>query len=179
MSKKMVETIKKTISECYYLQREDRNWFLENNVRLRVPNKNSLGFSLDNKQKPPFAFFNDKPPLHVAKMCDAILALSSREKFYLFIIEQKTSNLDQYEKQLANGKYFCDWLFSLYKEHGHYLADPVYIRLLIWQPRPLPRKGTTSHHSKDKPKKYSQSDYFLEERNNQDIYLQEIIKRCK
>ena len=94
-----------------------------------------------------------------------------------FIIEQKTSSLGEYEKQLANGRCFCDRLFSLYKEHGYCPDDPIYIGLLIWQPRTLPSKGETSHKSEPTSGTHHRFKYFFEEKNNRSINLQGFIKR--
>ncbi|MCY3985422.1 MAG: hypothetical protein OXF23_00025 [Candidatus Dadabacteria bacterium] len=176
MSKAAIDLIKRTIKKDYHLQRQSKNWFLANDVKLRAPGKDSLGFSLDNAQKPPFAFFEGDLPEHMAKMCDAIIALSFRQHLYLFIIEQKTSSPGEYKKQTSNGKYFCEWLFSLYKEHGHCFDEPIYIGLLIWEPRESPPKGKTSHRSKPVPGMHHNFEYFFEEKNNQRICLQKFIR---
>ena len=176
MSKAMIDIIEKTINEDYHLPRESRDWLLADGVKLRASDRNSLGFSLDNKEKPPFAFFKDAPPAYITKMCDAVIALSIEQKLYLFIVEQKTSNPGDYEKQLTNGKYFCDWLFSLYKEHGHCSDDPVYIGLLIWQPRTSPPKGETSHKRKLTSRTHHRFEHCFEEKNNQNIHLQKFVQ---
>ena len=134
MSRKLIELFQRSIGNEFHLDREDRNWLLQDNnckISLRVSNRNSLGFSLDHKSQPsPFPFFSSKPPSGIAKMCDAIIALSYKDKAYIFVIEQKTNNQDSYKKQLANGKYFCDWLLMLLKEHKHYSDTPIFIGLL-------------------------------------------------
>ncbi len=72
MSRAMIDAIEKTINQHYHLPREGRDWFLSDDVKLRTPGRNSLGFSLDDERKPPFVFFGGSPPAHMAKMCDAI-----------------------------------------------------------------------------------------------------------
>ena len=176
MSKPMIDTIGRTIRGNYRLPGKKCYWLLKDNVKLHPSEKLSLGFSLDNEERSPFAFFKDNPPLHMAKMCDAIIALSLRQKLYLFIVEQKTSSSGEYEKQLANGRCFCDWLFSLYKEHEYCTDDPIYIGLLIWQPRTSPTKGETSHKSEPTSGTHHSFEYFFEEKNNQNIYLQKFIE---
>ena len=176
MSKQMIDTIGRTIRGDYQLPRKKNYWLLKDDVKLRIPGELSVGFSLDNEKKPPFAFFKDDPPLHMVKMCDAIIALSLGQKLYLFIVEQKTSSPGEYEKQLANGRYFCEWLFSLYKEHEYCSDDPIYIELLIWQPRTVPPKGETSHKNEPTSVKHHHFEHFFEKRNNRDICLQDFIR---
>ena len=113
----MIDIIEKTIALKYRLLRENRDWLLDNGVKLRAPNRHSFAFSLDNQDEPPFVFFNASPPEHIAKMCDAIVAMNFKNELYLFVIEQKTQYPKDYKKQLTNGWHFCNWLFSLYKEH--------------------------------------------------------------
>ena len=178
MSRSMIDTIGGTIRGNYQLQGRNNRWLLKDNVRLFAPGTLSLGFSLDNKERPPFAFFKNDPPRHMAKMCDAIIVLSFEQRLYLFIVEQKTSDPDEYEKQLTNGRCFCDWLFSLYKEHGYCSDDPVYIGLLIWQPRPSPGKGKTSHGSEPVPGTHHRFEHFFEEKNKRDIDLKKFVQLC-
>lgn len=146
----MIDMLRKSIKQQYYLPQSGRDWELTdklaNTVKLRVPNRHSFGFSLDNQKNPPLAFFSANPPAHIAKMCDAIVALLCKGVLYFFIIEQKTGHKEDYQKQLANGKFFCQWLVSLYCHHGYCDADSVqYIGMLVWQPRQSPRKGGTAH----------------------------------
>lgn len=173
----MIEAIKKTIHENYWLDREDRDWFLDDNVKLHAPHRHSVAFSLDNRKKPPFGFLGGNPPAGVAKMCDAIVALFDGGKLYVFIVEQKTQNLDEHEKQLANGKFFCDWLFSLYREYGHCNEEPVYIGLLVWRPRERPGIGQMTHRIGETRKHKLFADFF-EIRNKPDISLWDIVKAC-
>ena len=94
----------------------------------------------------PLAFFSASPPPYIAKMCDAIVALLHDDMLYFFIIEQKTSHKGDYIEQLANGKFFCQWLVDLYSHYDYCNADSVrYIGMLIWKPRPTPSKEGTEH----------------------------------
>ena len=133
----IIEKIEKTIHTDYHLKRENLSYLLiEDEVKLRAPSHYSFAFSLDKRKKgkpTPFPFFGHKPhrPEHIAKMCDAIVAMNFKNELCLFIIEQKTQHSGEYKKQLSNGKHFCNWLFSLYKEHKKEHEDcpldPVYI----------------------------------------------------
>ena len=83
-------------------------------------------------------------------MCDALIAVVDQSKLYLFAIEIKSSNKDDYRKQLANGRHFWHWLIALCKEHGYQplKPEPLYIAVLIWKPRKKQvRKGATAHRS--------------------------------
>lgn len=173
----MIEIIQKTIHERYFLDKAGRDWLLADKVKLRVPHRRSLAFSLDNQKHPPLAFFGGSPPADMAKMCDAIVALCHREKLYMFIIEQKTRHLDDHEKQLANGKLFCDWLFSLYKRYGYCKEEPIYIGLLVWQPRDDPDKEEATD-SPSETRKHKLFPKFFEIRNKLDISLRELVKDC-
>lgn len=173
----MINIIEKTIAPRYHLPRKERDWLLNNRVKLRAPNRHSFAFSLDNQDEPPFAFFNASSPEHIAKMCGAIVAMNFKNELYLFVIEQKTKYTKQYEKQLANGRHFCNWLFSLYKEHKHCSNNPVYIGLLIWKPRlKSPRKGTTAHQNKNQRKSHPLFDLFFEKRNIKDISFADLAQ---
>lgn len=179
----MIDIIEKTIHLYYHLKRKYSGYFsLDNGVKLRASSHCSFAFSLDKRKKgkpTPFPFFGHKPhrPEHIAKMCDAIAAMNFKNELFLFVIEQKTQHPDDYKKQLANGRHFCNWLFSLYKEHKYYSRDPVYIGLLIWEPRPnSPRKGTTAHQNKNQRKSHPSFDLFFEKRNIKDISLPDLAK---
>ncbi len=161
----MINIIKDTINSAYHLNREGRAWLLDDGVKLRAPHQHCLGFSLDNKEKPPLACFNAPAPKHITKMCDAIVAIWHKQTLCLLIIEQKTKHKGNYKKQLANGKLFCDWLVALYKEHGYWSGKPVFIGMLIWQPRNSPRKGATAHRGGRGKAPLTTSppfDYFIE-----------------
>lgn len=176
MSRTMFETLQKAINPKYHLAREGRYWMLADGVKLRAPDRHSLGFSLDNQKNPPLAFFSGSPPAHVAKMCDAIIVLPYRGSLYFFVVEQKTGNKDDYTRQLANGKFFCEWLVSLWCHHGYCDAESVqYVGLLIWQPRQSPRKGKTAHQ-KPKSRKSSLFDRYFHESNNPLIMLTSYLE---
>lgn len=171
----MISIIEKTIDPKYRLPRKNRDWLLNNGVKLRAPSRHSFAFSLDNQSEPSFAFFNDSPPKNIAKMCDAIVAMNFKNELCLFIIEQKTQHPGEYRKQLSNGKHFCNWLFSLYEEHKYYSRDPVYIGLLISEPRPTPPRETTTHQNKNQPER---DDLFhlFKLPNTRDISLAELAQ---
>lgn len=176
MSRTTLETLQKAIDEKYRLTRDGRDWKLADGVKLRVPNRHSLGFSLDNRKNPPFAFFSGNPPTHVAKMCDAIVILPYQVNLYFFVVEQKTGNKDDYARQLANGKFFCEWLVALWCHHGYCDAASVrYVGMLVWQPRQSPRKGRTAHR-KPKPGKSPLFDLYFEEPNNPLIMLTSYLE---
>lgn len=164
MGETMIDLLQKSIKQQYYLLRNGRDWVLADGVNLRAPNRYSLGFSLDNSKNPPLAFFSENPPADIAKMCDAIIVLPHKSILYFFIIEQKTSNKGDYRKQLANGKFFCQWLVSLYCHHGYCDAASVqYIGMLIWQPRQSPSKGEMTHRRKPAPRKTALFPLFFDE----------------
>ena len=65
---------------------------------------------------------------------------------YIVLIEQKTGYSAQYDKQLANGKIFCEWLVSLCNSYGYVQTQNIaYYGALIWEPRPIPLRGGTTH----------------------------------
>lgn len=181
MSKGVVELFQKCIDGEFRLKdRKNGNWLLhEDNceIELKAPSECSFGFSLD-KTVPlsPFNFFSASPPAGIIKMCDAMIVLSHKSKSYIFIIEQKTSRKDGYTTQLVNGKYFCDWLLTLLKEHNHYNSNPVFIGLLCWRPREKsPYKGTTRHGEDVRKKRRQLFDRFYEIENREKIRLGELI----
>ena len=185
MSEDVISTLTKTINRKYLLDKDGRDWLYEEKqngqtVKLRSPSRLSLGFSLDNRDKPPFAFLSGTPPEKIAKMCDAFIALCHQDRLYLFVIEVKNSP-GGHSKQLANGKHFCNWLFSLFKEHGYVRDDPVYIGLVIRPPRKVPDKGQTSHRHPDLHRinvlahQRKHFEHFFIRGNNDHIFLQRII----
>ena len=140
----LINTISNTIRGRYRLQYGRESWPLADGVRIYASEENTFGFSLDNPQNHPFAFLSNTPPEHIAKMCDAIIVQLNDDTLYFFVIEQKTGYEGDYEKQLANGKFFCEWLVSLLTYH-EYLSDirVEYIGLLVWKPRQSStREGT-------------------------------------
>lgn len=151
MSRSFIDLIRKTIHGDYHLKPGKNNsWILEESyreVKIRTPDKHSIAFSLDDNNLKPFAFFSDSPPADFAKMCDAVLFCFHGNKTYLFLIEVKTGNKADYEKQLINGKLFCDWLIALFIQHKSLDPNTVVVPLLIWKPRQNSVcKGTTTHH---------------------------------
>lgn len=175
MTNSMIDTLQQSIDERYYLPRSGREWRLSDGVRLQDTSRQSFGFSLDNQENPPLAFFSASPPARIAKMCDAIVALLHQDTLYFFIIEQKTSYRGDYLEQLANGKFFCQWLVTLYNYYDYCDADSVqYIGMLIWKPGPLPRKGGVFHR---KPEAANSPlfDRYHEVRNNPVVMLDTYI----
>ena len=125
-------------------------------------------------------FSRTRLPSTLPKCAMPFIALSHEENLYLFIIEQKTANPDAYKKQLTNGKLFCDWLCALFREHGYLDDDPTFIGLLVWQPRPSPSKGTTTHD--DRVEELDMTDLSVHQgfqaKNQQDIRLKTLIERA-
>ena len=176
MNRLLTDILNETIALGYHLPRKNRDWLLDKGIRLRSPHRNAIGFSLDNAQKPPLAFFSGSPPPDLAKMCDAILALDYREVLYLFIVEQKTADSGDYAKQLANGRLFCEWLISLFRQHDYCSKQQriEFIGLLVWEPRPTPRKGGTSHQPYE-PEKRPGFPRFFNLPNESLIQLRDLI----
>ncbi len=176
MANKVIDTLKRVIDSQYYLPRQQRDWCLPNNVRLRAPNSNTIAFSLDNQNNPPFAFMGNSPPEHIAKMCDAMIAFIHKNQVYMFVIEQKTSNKGDYKRQIANGKLFCDWLISLCCYHGYIPNVSIkYVALLVWEPRPTPPKGMTTHKQPKQALSHPLFQRVVDERNNPLVQLQNLI----
>ena len=176
MTSKVIDTLKKVIDSQYRLPRQNGDWCLSNNVRIRPPNSNTIGFSLDNQTNPPFPFMSNRSPKHIAKMCDAMIAVIHKKQAYLFVIEQKTSNKGDYKRQIANGKFFCDWLISLCRYHGYIPNESIkYIALLVWEPRPTPPKGLTSHTKPTQALSHPLFNRVVDERNNPLVQLQSLL----
>ncbi len=142
----LIETVRKAIHGRYQIKRKGTSLLLEKGIKIHATGKPLFGFSLDNEEYPPFRFFKESPPKHLSKMCDAIIVFESDGTLFFAIIEQKTGYPSDYGRQLANGKLFCEWLVSLCKEHG-YIKDEIvdFLGVLIWEPRPIPLKGSTVH----------------------------------
>ena len=171
----MISILTDSIDSCYHLRRESRDWLLVDNVKIRAKDRHSFGFSLDNSPNRPLAFFSRNPTEHVAKMCDAIIAQMDDDILYLFVIEQKTGNRDDANKQLANGKFFCQWLISLYDYYGYWDARKVeYIGLLVWQPRRSENKGSTSHRAMQ-PQTHPLFSRYYSIENRTEFSLRELI----
>ena len=180
MNQNLAELFEETINEKLQLDRQGRDWSLNEElpITIKAPSRHSLGFSLDRDSSPLSKLFEASPPLGIAKMCDAIIVLSHKNKDYIFLIEQKTRHKNDYKKQLDNGKYFCDWLLVLLKKHGHYDGEVVFISLLCWQPREKsPRKGTTHHGNGIISENRVSSHMVFEVKNKNSIYLLNFIKK--
>ena len=150
MSSDFIDTIKRAIAGRYHLRGGERKWILEEGeppTEIHVPNKAAaIAFSLDRPDPKPFAFFSCSPPRDFAKMCDAILFCFHENKTYLFLTEVKTGNEGDCDKQLVNGKLFCDWLIALCSQHKSLNPHVIVVPLLVWKPRHNSvHKGTTTH----------------------------------
>ncbi len=145
---------------------------------IQMPNCKSVAFQLDTPAC-AFPFLHKSPPKGIAKMCDAIIMASYREKNYIVCVELKTNNKGQYNKQLTNGKLFCDYMLALLKEHEHFdnCFFPSYIALFIWYPRKHPERQTTTH-DRQYPRCENPSfpDRCIEIQGQQEIRLEEILK---
>lgn len=146
-----INALKSAIVGKYRLRPVKGGWRIKDQfttaVKLVASPENSFGFSLDkdDPKNRPFRFFTNSPPRGVARMCDAIVALHYGGKLYFFIIEQKTAHEGDFENQLANGKFFCEWLVNVLGHYDHCNPATVeYIGLLVWEPYPMPSKQTTS-----------------------------------
>lgn len=185
MSSDFIDTIQRAIRGQYHLRRGERKWILEEDaskvrIHIHVPIERSIAFSLDRKPK-PFTFFADNPPPDFAKMCDAVLFYLHGNKTYLFVIEIKTGDPGECEKQLINGKLFCNWLINLYIQHKSLNPCVTVIPLLIWKPRENPgRKGTTTHRGNDDSIQEMPLRQFdergFEIRNRNTVPISELIK---
>ncbi len=134
----IIKTIERAIDRRYHLERNDREWLLDESdkrIEIRVPDRNSIAFSLDRRDENPFAFFGGNPPGGMAKICDAFLFCVYERQGYGFIIEMKSGHKEESEKQMINGRFFCDWLLALCREHGYLNADFSIASLLLWEPR--------------------------------------------
>ena len=142
-----------------------------------------MSFSLDipDSNQKPLAFFSIRPPRYLAKICDALIAVVDQSKLYLLAIEVKSERKNNYNKQLANGRYFWAWLIALCKEHGYLplKPEPLYIAVLIWKPREKQvRKGATTH-SKNHGIESATQDGFtarFEIRNRSSFRLYDLIQ---
>ena len=184
-----IAILEQTIKDELKLNRDDRDWLIPDTktntkIQARSPHRYSIGFSLDvpASNHKPLAFFSSSPPQCLAKMCDALIAVVDHSKLYLFAIEIKSGNKDDYREQLANGRHFWRWLIALYKEHGYLppQSEPLYIAVLIWKPREKQvRKGATAHRSNSGIKAATQKgfDTRFEIQNHNLIILRELIKK--
>lgn len=182
----IIEELKKTIDQKLHLQQNQQGWLITDKntkIQVRSLHEHSMGFSLDvadSKQR-PLAFFSSSPPQGLAKMCDALIAVVDQSKLYLFAIEIKSGNKDDYRKQLANGRHFWRWLIALCKEHGYLLpqSEPLYIAVLIWKPRKKQvRKGATTHTKNHGIESATQEGFTarFEIRNRSSFRLYDLIR---
>ena len=180
----IIAILEKTIDDELKLKRDNRDWLIsDTNIQARSPHRHSIGFSLDvsdSKQK-PLAFFSGSPPQGLAKICDALIAVVDQSKLYLFAIEIKTRNKDDYRKQLANGRHFWRWLIALCKEHDYLplQSEPLYIAVLIWEPREKQvRKGATAHRKNYGFESAAQEGFTVRFKiqNHSQIYLCDLIE---
>ena len=183
----IIKILEQTIDRKLKLKRDNRDWLIPDtntNIQARSPHRHSMGFSLDvpgSKQK-SLAFFSSSPPQGLEKMCDALIAVVDQSKLYLFAIEIKSGNTEDYRKQLANGRHFWRWLIALCKEHGYLplQSAPLYIAVLIWKPRKKQvRKGATAHRGNSGIKVTTQENFAarFEIRNRNLIILHELIQK--
>ena len=174
----MIDTLKKVIHGRYHMRKKTNMVILDNDtkpIKLFTGRNEAIGFRLDNADHPPFAFFGNNPPKSLTKMCDAIVILATRKELYCTLVEQKTGNSEGYETQLANGKLFCQWLVSLCQEHGYWNHSNIsYYGLLVWEPLPIPMKGTTVPLSvKSSPHRLF--DKFFDLQHQTEIHVDELI----
>ena len=173
----MISTIQKAIGGGYKFQKRRKGYYqLQKEIRFYIRDLASVGFSLDNEEQPPFQFLSSSPPKHLAKMCDGIIFSDKDGDLYVAIIEQKTGDSAEYEKQLTNGKLFCEWLISLCRQHGYFTQKSVsYFGLLLWEPRNSPPKGTTTHH-KLQANVHPLFSKFFDLQNERRIEMQHLIE---
>ena len=176
----MIDTVKKAIHGHYtnndQIKMSKGAWVIDKDIRIHTCGYSSFGFSLDNETHRPFAFLKDSPPKHIDKKCDAIIIFADDDTLYIAIIEQKTGHPDGHDKQLANGKFFCEWMVSLCKEHGYYNHKAIeYFGLLVWEPRAQPLKGETTYNS---PEAQSSAlfDKYFDAANVHRIYLRDLVE---
>lgn len=188
MKNRITDLLKKTIDEHYKLDRDGNSWLLDDGPELNKPIKirclkeSSFAFTLDKNPR-PLVFFASSPPKYVARMCDAFLVYQHEGKYCFFVIEVKTSRKDGHEKQIRNGKFFCDWLMQLYRHHGYIDTEPVFISALIWFPRLSPPRQGTAHRKRIDVRKntgntaQSPFDYTCEIRNPAAIPLLDVLQQ--
>ena len=183
----VIEILEQTINDELKLKRDNRDWLIKDtNIQVRSPHRYSMGFFLDvpDSRQRPLAFFSSSPPQDLAKMCDALIAVVDQSKLYLFAIEIKSGNKDDYRKQLANGRHFWHWLMALCKEHGYLplKPKPLYIAVLIWKPRKKQvRKGATTHSRNHGIESATQEGFTagFEIQNHSQIYLYKLIESAR
>lgn len=175
----IVSLFTQSIDKKLHLKRKQKCWQLSENkvtIEFKMPNRKSLGFSLDaGKAKDVFGFFAGDPPTGVAAMCDGIIVLNYKKQTYVVLLEQKTKCKGEYRKQLINGWYFCQWLFSLLKEHKHYSGEIKYIGLLC-RVRQNIIKGESAHSEPEPEPKSKKNGIQFFETNEKITHLESYIK---
>ena len=176
----MIDTVKKAIHGRYtnndQIKMRRGAWVIDKDIRIDTSEYNSFGFSLDNETNRPFAFLKNSPPKHIAKMCDAIIIFGDGDTLYIALIEQKTGDSEGNDKQLANGKFFCEWMVSLCKKHDYYDYKSIkYFGLLVWEPTDHPLRGETTYRP---PEAQSSAlfDKFFDLANVHRIYLKDLVE---
>ncbi len=172
-----------SIDKNFRLDRQGRKWTIEGatNVQIHVPTNKSVGFCLEDieENKPvegnkAFPFFGN-PPEHVAKMCDGIIALSYKDKDYIFMIELKSGNTDDYKIQIKNGQYFCEWLLTLFEKYCHYEKKVHFIGLLCYKSKMTKKDETGRNQSPASPTRYMDLPIY-KYRDQENIDLINVIK---
>ena len=108
-------------------------------------------------------------------MCDGIVIYVDGNDLYCILIEQKTGVRGDFNKQLTNGKLFCQWLVALCQQHKYTTIEQIaYFGVLVWEPPPIPPKGTTTHVQ---PKAVSHQlfDKFFDIRHEGYVDVDELI----
>ena len=175
----MIDIVKRAIHGRYtnnnQIKMRRDNWLIDNGIFIYTNGYSSFGFSLDNEANRPFAFLRNSPPKHIAKMCDAIIIFADGDTLYIALIEQKTGDPGEHNKQLANGKFFCEWLVSLCKEHDYYDYKNIeYFGLLVWVPTNVPFRNETAYQP---PEAQSSElfDKFFDLANVDQIRLKDLV----
>ena len=167
------------IDTRYLLKRNGRDWLLPDGGVVRMTNRHSIGFSLDNPKFPPFRFLGSNPPRHIGRICDAILVASRASRLYVGILEQKSGHKDDSRRQLVNGRLFCDWIFGLFRANGYSVGELVYVRILTWTPSGIPNKGTTTPGYGVKKSTGEHFDWTVDVRNENCVFFAQILEEVE
>lgn len=172
----MVSVFDKAIHNNYRLQPKKKRFIFERDVEVHPGGLETYGFKLDKQgDSRPFPFFKDSPPLHVAKMCDGIFVFADGPKLFCALIEQKGQDEKEFERQLANGKLFCQWLVSIFQQHKHIPPAAVtYVGVLVWEPTPFEQKDLTAY-TKPKALPHDLFHKFFKIENEKVLYLVDLI----
>ena len=66
----MIEKIRETIHPDYHLEREKKNWLVsgaDKKIQFKTPNRRSVGFSLEQKERLVLNIFSDNSPRGILK----------------------------------------------------------------------------------------------------------------